>query len=232
MIMKQALHHLALASGSADAHACAQRAVCDAGPMLALGRAHELAGPARRVLAAMAAGRLAGPVIWISGPWVQGAPHPEGLARFFDPRRLVLAHCRYGIDALWAAEEALRSGAAPLVVLEAAEPPALTPACRLNLAAEAGGAAGESAVLRDAGSVAAPLCLILTPEGGAAAAVQTRWRIEPLPGWAAQRGDDGAPRWRLALLRDKAGAPATWEVSAPPRHAPRRAGAAQFRRAA
>jgi protein ImuA len=102
-------------------------------------------------------------------------------------------------EALWAAEEALRSGACPCVVLEAATPPALTPVRRLNLAAEAGAAQAP----------APPLCLILLAEGGAAGAVETRWRVDPLPGWAAGR----PARWRLSLLRDKGGPPGVWVLS-------------------
>jgi protein ImuA len=183
------------------------------GPSLALGRAHEVAGPARRVFAAWVAGALAGPALWIAGPR-PGAPErldPEGLSAFLDPSRLVVARCRSGIDALWAAEEALRSGAAPFVALEPSAPPALTPVRRLQLAAEAGAAAAPRP----------PLCLILTPEGGAAAAVETRWRADPLPGWAASAAPGGgAARWRFALLRDKAGPPAVWEAAARGRDGP------------
>ncbi len=174
------------------------------GPALALGRAHEAAGPARRVFAAVAAGRMAGPVLWIVAGRRPGVPHPEGLRGFLDPRRLVTVHARRPIDGLWATEEALRSGATATVILETADPPALTPVRRLQLAAEAG------AALDGAGP---PLCLILTPEGGSAAAVETRWWIDPLPGWATERRPGGGPaRWRFALLRDKAGPPGAWEV--------------------
>ncbi|TVQ55262.1 MAG: hypothetical protein EA355_10290 [Rhodobacteraceae bacterium] len=175
------------------------------GPALALGRAHEASGPARRVFAALAAGRLSGPVIWAQGPQTEGRLDPEGLLAFFDPGRLVVARCRGGVDALWTAEEALRSGAAPLVVVEPPAPPALTPVRRLNLAAEVGA--------EKAGG-GGPLCLILTPEGGSAAAVETRWRVEPLPGWASAppSAGGGPARWRLTLLRDKAGPPGVWEM--------------------
>ncbi len=113
------------------------------GPGLALGRAHEACGPAAIVFAALAAGRTLGPVLWIRPARGAGALNPEGLARFFDPARLVIASADRPADILWTAEEALRSGAAPLVVAEPAEPPALTPLRRLQLAAEAGGEAAR-----------------------------------------------------------------------------------------
>ena len=173
------------------------------GPALALGRAHEVAGPARRAFAALVAGRAQGPLLWIVAGRRPGLLHPEGLMAFCDPGRLVAVHARRAMEGLWAAEEALRSGAAPVIALEPAEPPALTPVRRLQLAAEAGGEVAP----------APPLCLILTPEGGSAAAVETRWWIDPLPGWATDpRPGGGAARWRVALLRDKAGPPGAWEM--------------------
>jgi protein ImuA len=206
------------------------------GPALALARAHEAAGPARRVFAALVAGRLQGPVIWIRAGRAEGTLDPEGLSPFFAPARLVVARARRGVEGLWAAEEALRSGAAPLVVLEPAEPPPLTPVRRLHLAAEAGGAAeaglsGRASCGRDA---RAPLCLILTPEGGSAAAVETRWWIDPAPGWAVEPGPGGGPaRWRAALLRDKAGPPGVWEIAEPWAASDAEgAGAAPFRKVA
>jgi protein ImuA len=175
------------------------------GPSLAFGRAHEVTGPARRAFAALAAGRLAGPVLWIFGGRHPGRLDPGGLGGFLDPSRLVTVRCRHGAEALWAAEEALRSGAAPFVALEPAEPPGLTPVRRLQLAAEAGAASAP----------APPLCLIHTASGGAAAAVETRWRAAPAPGWAADPRPGGGPaRWRFELLRDKAGPPGAWEAEA------------------
>jgi protein ImuA len=201
---------LALAPGPSGAGA----------PRLARGRAHEVAGAARRTFAAWVAGRLSGPVLWILAGRSPGVLDPEGLCAVFDPGRLVVARARRPAEGLWAAEEALRSGVVPLVVLEAAAPPGLTPVRRLNLAAEAEGRA--------------PLCLILSAEGGAAAAVETRWRVEPAPGWARGGGlgsglgggveggpEGGLARWRVALLRDKAGPPGSWEAVEDGRGRPR-----------
>ncbi len=168
-------------------------------PALALGRAHEATGPAARAFAALAAGRLRGPVLWIRPAWRREALHPEGLRAFFDPARLVEARPDRPADLLWCAEEALRSGAAPLVVAEPEAPPGLTPLRRLQLAAEAGGRTGGDP----------PLLLLLPPEPGTAGAVESRWRCAPLP------SQGGAPRWRFSRAEGKAGPPLDWVAAAP-----------------
>lgn len=166
-------------------------------PSLTLGRAHEVTGPSALVFAAMVAGRLEGPILWTRPSWAATALHPEGCSPFFDPSRLVIAAAPRPLDALWTAEEALRSGAAPLVVAETTEPPALTPLRRLQLAAEAGGEASRGAP---------PLCLIISPTPGTAGAVESRWFCEPEPAWR-----EGAPaRWRFARTYAKAAPPCVW----------------------
>ena len=178
-------------------------------PVLTLGRAHEATGPARRVFAALAAGRLSGPVLWIMEPRSREELHPQGLAAFFDPSRLVIARPRRIEDALWTAEEALRSGACPLVVAELDEAPGLTPARRLNLSAETGAERMKGA----------PLMLVLFARGAGSGAAETRWRVSPAPGWAKDganlRSAGGAPRWRLERVKDKAAPPAAWEAAQP-----------------
>lgn len=163
-------------------------------PCLAPGRVHEFCGPARRTLAALVMGATEGPVIWASPGWQAEGLMPDGLRRMADPGRLVLAAARRPEDLIWIMEEALRSGAAPLVVAEMAEPPGLTPVRRLHLAAEAGAAAR---LLPQP-----PLGLILTPGEGGAQGVESRWRLDP----AADGG------WRLGLLRARMVPPGTWAL--------------------
>ncbi len=179
-------------------------------PTLVLGRAHEATGPARRVMAALAAGRLTGPVLWILRPGAHEALHPQGLAPFFDPSRLVIARPLRAEDTLWSAEEALRSGACPLVIAELDMAPGLTPMRRLNLAAEAGRVATGSNRRRRA-----PLMMVLFARGAGSGAAETRWRVDPAPGWTTEEIAGGAPRWRLERVKDKAGRPAAWEVAQP-----------------
>jgi protein ImuA len=166
---------------------------------LARGRVHEFCGPARVTLAAFLLRETTGAVIWAYPGWQAERLFPDGLLRHADPGRIVLAAARRPEDLLWTMEEALRSGAAPLVVAELAAPPALTPVRRLHLAAEAGAAAAAHA------GRAAPLGLLLTPGAGGAAGVESRWQLTSCH-------DGSTARWRLARLRARAEPPKDWLI--------------------
>ena len=159
---------------------------------LARGRVHEASGPARQSFAVLVAAAMAGPVLWIAPLWQEALLHPDGVARFFDPARLLLIRPQRAPDLLWAMEEALRSGAAPLVVAELGEPPGLTPVRRLLLAAESSGTA--------------PLGLLLTPGEGGANGVESRWHMAP-------RYQAGITGWRLERRRARAQKPQAWHLS-------------------
>ena len=164
---------------------------------LARARAHEVTGPARVGFALLAAAGLEGPVLWLQPAWETGRLMGDGVRGLIDPGRLVFGRTRTAPELFWAAEEALRSGLVPLVVVELPAVPGLTPVRRLHLAAEAGAERGM-----------APLALLLTPEPGGAAGVETRWRVAAAPGWAI----DGRPRWRLTRLRARTAAERAWEL--------------------
>lgn len=170
------------------------------GVTLARARAHEVTGPARAAFALLAAGLTEGPVLWIRPDWTAARLLGDGLARLVQPGRLIFAHARRPADALWAAEEALRSGAAPLVVADLTAPPALLAVRRLHLAAEAGSLA----------TGLPPLALLLTPGFGGAPGVETRWRLDPAPGWAEGGVEEGCPRWHLSRLRARMAPEARW----------------------
>lgn len=176
------------------------------GIALARGRAHEVTGAARRTFALLAGAALWGPILWLQPRWEFERPMGDGIARFVEPGRMIFARCRSAIEILWCAEETLRSGAVPLVIAELPLAPALTPVRRLHLAAEAG-AEAAGATARGRGE-AAPLCLLLTPDGSTAPGVETRWRFTPVPGWTI----DGSARWRLERLRARMAPPGAWTM--------------------
>jgi protein ImuA len=169
------------------------------GLSLARGRAHEVTGPSRIVFALFVGRRMTGEVLWLQLAWTRDRLFGDGVAPIMDPCRLVIGRGRGAVDLLWCAEEALRSGLMPLVVAELPAPPTLTAVRRLHLAAEAGG---------EARGTAPPLVLLLTPEPGGTAGVETRWRLAPAPGWAV----DERPRWQLRRLRARMAPEAAWEM--------------------
>jgi protein ImuA len=160
-------------------------------------RAHEAAGPARVTFALLAAARLEGAVLWLQPSWSCERLMGDGVRRFVDPCRLVFGRARTPDELLWAAEEALRTGVVPLVVVELPEAPRLTPVRRLHLAAEAGAERGT-----------APVALLLTPGAGGTPGIETRWLLAPAPGWAR----DGRARWRLTRARARMAPERTWEM--------------------
>jgi protein ImuA len=164
------------------------------------GRVHEFCGPSRIRLAVQVMARSTGPVVWIRPAWGSDRLNAAGLQPLADPARLILASAAREEGLLWAMEEALRSGAAPLVVAELTAPPGLTPVRRLHLAAEAGAARGAPA----------PLGLILLPGAGGASGVESRWHLAPLPSRSLLGSD--AARWRLDRLRARLAPPAAWHL--------------------
>ena len=137
-------------------------------------RVHEVCGPSRTTFAALILGESQGTVIWVSPAWMIERIFPAGLESFADRGRIIFARARRPEDLLWSVEEALRSGAAPLVLADLPHPPGLTPIRRLHLAAEAGAEAA-----RHRGRLP-PLGLLPTPGQGARDRMQGL-TMSPLP---------------------------------------------------
>lgn len=157
------------------------------------GRVHEASGPLAVFLAAVAAAQM-DRLLWIRERWRSEAINPEGLAAYLDLSRLFLAQTKDQMEALAVAEEALRDGAVPLVVMEVASPLNLTAGRRLQLAAQAGQSTG--------------LCLI--PEGMGSPAAETRWRCSPLSDPDNLSEDSTLQQWEL--IKNKSGALGVWHV--------------------
>ncbi len=158
-------------------------------------RVHELCGPARRRLAVMIASEMAGPIFWIRSAWETDQLYVPALPPLVDPGRITLVKPKRLVDVLWAMEEVLRSGAAPLCVAELPEPPALTPMRRLNLALEA---AHDRYKTHHLG-------LLLTPGDGGAQGAESRWHMKP----AHKPHETG---WHLSRRRARMEPPKEWHV--------------------
>jgi len=142
-----------------------------------------------------------GPVLFISAPrglGDYGRPHGHGLNGLgLDPARLILVETGSEDLALWAMEEALRSGAPAAVTGAIGRGLDLKASQRLQLAA------------RDAGL---PL-LLLKPAGTAGSnAAATRWRIAAAAAARDRFGLMARWRWRVRLERCRNGRPGEWLV--------------------
>jgi len=142
-------------------------------------------------------------------PWVmattplwlreRGRPFARGLAALgAAPERLIWVRAAKEIEALWALEEALKSGAVA-GGLVTAEQPAFVMTRRLDFAARSGGARGL--VLR-----AGPALDL--------SAARMRWRIASGPSAPApfDEAAPGPPRLVAELVRRRSGPPGVWEL--------------------
>ncbi len=158
-------------------------------------RVHEFCGNARQTLAMALIAAHEGPVFWIQPGWLPERLHGDGIRAFSDPGRISFITVRRPEDLLWCSEEALRSGAVPLVIADLPGPPPLTPVRRLHLACETGAMHRR---LR-------PLGVLLTPGDGGAQGVESRWSLQA----------DHHParaRWRLTRSRARTAPVKSWRV--------------------
>jgi len=161
-------------------------------PSLSLrpGRAHEVCGAGAAFFAFAQAARIGGPLMWVSESWRMDRINPAGFLALVDPERLLLAETKDQPESLAVAEEALRSGAVPLVVVELSKPLVLTPGRRLQLAARDGNATALSII----------------PDGAGSNAAETRWRCSPV----FDATESTLQHW--SLIKNKSGTPGAWHV--------------------
>lgn len=153
-------------------------------------RVHEACGPSAMVFAAIAAGENT--TLWIRESWQTESLHPAGFLPFMSPSSLLLADAKDQTDSLAVAEEALKDGVIPFVVIEITRPLDLREGRRLQLAAKAGQTIG--------------LCII--PDGMGSNAAETRWHAAPA--YDAEQSDSTLMCWRL--IKNKSGTCGAWNV--------------------
>jgi protein ImuA len=154
------------------------------------GRAHEVCGPGAYFFAFTLAAKIKGQVLWIREHWQTDQINPTGVCDFFDPSSLIVSTTKDQTQVLAIAEDALRSGAVSLVVLEVSKPTDLTTGRRLQLAA------------RDGKSTA----LTIIPQGMGSNAAETRWFCEPI----FDPSDSTLQRWHI--IKNKTGTLGAWHV--------------------
>jgi protein ImuA len=164
---------------------------------------------AMRIALAMAIRRLSDPVERRPLLWCRivrevreyGNLYGHGIETMGLPRhRFVTVTLKRPADALWVAEEALKSGAVAIVIADVdAKHTNLTATRRLSLAAQTGKAAG---------------LLVFTTPQSVSTASHTRWiasasRSQPPP---YDLHAPGKPSWNLELVRARGGRPGAWVV--------------------
>jgi protein ImuA len=175
---------------------------------LVLGALHEIVPatrpdlPAAFGFAAALLGRMPprGPILLVTSPCgfaIHGRPYGHGLHRLgLDPARMILVRAQSKAQALWAMEEALRSGA-PAAVAGLVEQIDLKASQRLQVAARGAGV---------------PLLLLRSAIPGDSSVAVTRWRVAAATAVRDRFGLLARWRWRLALERCRNGRPGEWVV--------------------
>jgi len=150
-------------------------------------------------LASAPAGR---PLVLVTLPmWLRerGRPFARGLSAWgLEPQRVIWVRAAKEDQALWALEEALKSGAVAGGLATVEHPPFVATR-RLDFAARAGGALG---------------LLVRAGPADDLSAARRRWRIASRPSATAAFDADapGAARLRAELVRRRDGPPGGWDL--------------------
>jgi len=155
---------------------------------LARGRLHEAMGPASFSLGLCAGASAVGPIFWTGLHRDVAGLRARGIAKFFDPNRLIQCVAANRKETLWCGEEALRCKGAGLVILQMNTGPDLFESRRLQIASQIGGGLG----------------IVLIGKRAQSSAAQTRWYCTShphLPG-----------HWVWDLTKNKSGRLGHWSV--------------------
>ena len=152
-------------------------------------RVHEASGDGAFVFALLAMARAArsGETLCIGAPDWLGAFDPNGIARLADPQAMLHVACPLKADVLWAAETALRAGAAATVLIALYSTPDHRSFRRLQLAAEAGRTLG----------------IVLVRQAAFTSPAETRWHCSP----CRENGQRGL---HVSLYKNKSGVEGSW----------------------
>ncbi len=154
------------------------------------GRTHEVCGAGAQFFAVAIAAQFEAQFLWVREQWRTEKLNPTGFVEFLSPEGLLTASAKNQNEVLAVAEESLRSGVVPLVVMELNNQLDLIAGRRLQLAAKT----GESTALA-----------IISEKMGSNAA-ETRWRCSPL----FDPNDSTLQRWEL--IKNKTGTLGVWNV--------------------
>jgi len=161
---------------------------------LANARTHEVCGAGAYLFAFALAARLAGHIMWVREGWEINQINPVGFSDVLEPSKLMVCNTARQPETLAVAEEALRSGAVSLVVMQLNKPLGLTEGRRLQLAARDGKSVG----------------LAIIPEGVGSNATETRWRCTPV--FDAGQNVQVSTLQRWELIKNKSGTLGVWHV--------------------
>lgn len=150
-------------------------------------RTHEVCGAGAYVFALALAARLAGNALWVRENWELTQINPSGFLDVVEPSKLTICDTGAPKETLAVAEEALRSGAVSLVVMQLNQSLGLTEGRRLQLAARDGKSTG----------------LAIIPEGTGSNAAETRWRCRPVFDANRHGPDSTLQKWEL--IKNKQG---------------------------
>lgn len=155
----------------------------------ARGRIHEATGASSSSVALCAGSACTGPIFWTGVHRDVAAVRAKGIARFFNPSRLIQCESANRKEILWCGEEALRCKGAGLVIIQIDTGPDLFESRRLQIAAQIGGSLG----------------IVLIGKRAQSSAAQTRWHCTPHPHFPGH--------WFWDLTKNKSGRLGHWSVS-------------------